>query len=48
MKLAAYSPKLVIEIPRNICTFFEFHRAAELIELGYRRTEQALAKEDWR
>jgi NTE family protein len=47
MKLAAYSPKLVIEIPRNICTFFEFHRAAELIELGYRRTEQALAKEDW-
>jgi NTE family protein len=47
MKLAAYSPKLVIEIPRNICTFFEFHRAAELIELGYRRTEEALAKEDW-
>lgn len=48
MKLSAYTPKLVIEIPRNICTFFEFHRAAELIELGYRRTEAALAKEDWR
>jgi len=42
MKLAAYSPRLTIEIPRNLCTFLEFHRAAELIEFGYRRTEQSL------
>jgi len=42
MKLAAYSPKLTIEIPRNLCTFLEFHRGKELIEFGYRRTEQAL------
>jgi NTE family protein len=45
-KMAAYSPKLTIEIPRNICSFLEFHRAAELIEFGYRRTEQALERED--
>jgi len=44
MKLAAYTPKLVIEIPRNLCTFFEFDRATELIEFGYRRTEEALSK----
>ena len=40
MKLAAYSPRLTIEIPRNLCTFLEFHRGAELIEFGYRRTER--------
>jgi NTE family protein len=44
MKLAAYTPKLVIEIPRNLCTFFEFDRATELIEFGYQRTEEALSK----
>jgi NTE family protein len=45
MKLAAYTPKMIIDIPRNLCTFFEFDRAAELIEFGYRRTEEALEKE---
>jgi NTE family protein len=44
MKLAAYTPKLIIEIPRNLCTFFEFDRAPELIEFGYRRTEEVLAR----
>lgn len=42
-KLAAYSPDIVIEIPRNACTFFEFHRAREMIEIGRRRAAQALA-----
>ncbi len=42
MKLAAYSPRLTIEIPRNLCTFLEFHRAEELIEFGYRRTKESL------
>ena len=41
-KLAAYRPDLLVEIPRNLCTFFEFHRATELIEFGYRRTEETL------
>ena len=34
-KLAAYPPDLTIDIPRNTCSTLEFHRAAELIELGY-------------
>ncbi|MDH3639536.1 MAG: patatin-like phospholipase family protein, partial [Gammaproteobacteria bacterium] len=42
MKLAAYTPALAIEIPRNLCTFLEFHRAAEIIDFGYRRTEESL------
>jgi len=42
MKLAAYAPRLVVEIPRNICTVFEFHRARELIDFGYERTQRAL------
>lgn len=45
MKLSAYTPKLIIEIPRNLCTFFEFDRASELIDFGYQRTEKALQKE---
>jgi NTE family protein len=42
LKLAAYSPDKVIDIPRNACTFFEFHRAEEMAELGYQRTQKAL------
>lgn len=36
-KLAAYPPDLIIDIPRNICKTMEFHRANELIEVGYKR-----------
>lgn len=42
LKLAAYSPDKVIEIPRDACTFFEFHRAREMADLGYRKTVAAL------
>ena len=42
LKLAAYSPDLVVEIPRDACSFFEFHRAAEMSDLGYRKTIDAL------
>jgi NTE family protein len=42
LKLAAYTPDKVIEIPRDACTFFEFHRAEEMAELGYQRTQKAL------
>jgi NTE family protein len=44
MKLAAYAPRLVVEIPRNICTVFEFHRAREIIDFGYQRTQRALER----
>ena len=41
-KLAAQPPDLVIQIPRNACAFYEFHRAEELIELGRLRARAAL------
>ena len=42
LKLAAYTPDLVIDIPRDACTFFEFDRAQEMADLGYRRASAAL------
>lgn len=43
LKLAAYSPDVVIEIPRDACSFYEFYRAAELIELGAEAAASSLA-----
>lgn len=40
-KLAAYAPDIIINIPSNSCTFYEFYRAEELISMGYRKTEEA-------
>lgn len=42
MKLAAYQPELLIRMPRNLATLFEFHRARELIDFGYERANEAL------
>ncbi|MDT8409096.1 MAG: patatin-like phospholipase family protein [Wenzhouxiangellaceae bacterium] len=42
--LAVFRPDLVIEVPKNACMIHEFHRAEELIELGYRRTIDALER----
>lgn len=44
LKLAAYAPDKTIEIPRNACSFFEFHRAEEMANLGYERARKALAE----
>ena len=44
LRLAAYQPDLLIELPRNVSAVYEFYRARELIELGLMRTEQALAR----
>jgi NTE family protein len=41
LKLAAYSPDVTVEIPRNACGFYEFWRAEELITLGRERAAQA-------
>ena len=41
-KLAAQPPDLIIGIPRNVCAFYEFHRADELIEIGRARARAAL------
>lgn len=44
LKLAAYSPDVMVEIPRNACGFGEFWRAAEMIALGEEITARAFAR----
>lgn len=44
LKLAAQPPDLLITIPRNASTFYDFHRAEYLIEIGRLRTREALAR----
>ncbi|MEE9342624.1 MAG: patatin-like phospholipase family protein [Gammaproteobacteria bacterium] len=39
-RMAAYSPEIVINIPRDICSFYEFHRAKEMIENGWHYAEK--------
>ena len=43
-QLKCWSPDLMIDIPKNVCSFYEFHRARELIALGAGCAEQALAQ----
>jgi NTE family protein len=40
--LAAYPPDLLIEVPRSACRGLEFHRAAEVIEIGRELAARAL------
>lgn len=44
-KMAAYPPDILVEIPRNLCSIHEFHRAAELIEVGYRMAAEIIPRE---
>lgn len=44
LKLATYSPDLLIEVPKDSCTIYEFDRASELIEIGRCEAEEALAR----
>ncbi|WP_289053343.1 patatin-like phospholipase family protein [Carboxylicivirga marina] len=41
-KLAAYPPDYLIEIERNTCGTLDFHRAEEMIELGYKKADELL------
>jgi NTE family protein len=43
LKLAAYAPDVIIEIPRNACHIHEFWRAEEMIAMGRERTAKAFA-----
>ncbi|BCI54751.1 putative NTE family protein [Mycolicibacterium litorale] len=40
--LAAYPPDLLIEVPRSACRSLDFHRAAEVIDVGRELAVQAL------
>jgi len=42
LKLAVYSPDVIIEIPKNACGPFEFYRAGEMIELGRHMADLAM------
>jgi NTE family protein len=44
LRLSAYSPDVIVEIPRNACGFFEFWRAEELIALGRERAALAFTQ----
>lgn len=41
-QMAAYPPDLLIEVPRTACRSLDFHRAAEVIEVGHTLAAQAL------
>ncbi|WP_052348167.1 patatin-like phospholipase family protein [Imhoffiella purpurea] len=41
-KIAAYRPDVIIDVPRDASAAHEFHRARELIELGYALAESAM------
>ena len=43
LRLAAYEPDLLIRMPRNVATVYEFYRAGELIEMGRQQARVALA-----
>lgn len=43
LMLAAYPPDILIEIPRNACSTFEFYKAKTLLELGRQACLKALA-----
>ncbi len=40
--LSAYPPDLLIEVPRSTCRSLDFHRAAEVIDVGRMLADQAL------
>jgi NTE family protein len=42
VQLALDPPELVIEIPRDVCLFYEFWRARELVGIGREAAEKAL------
>lgn len=41
-RMASNPPDVLVSVPSNACGTLEFHRAAEMIELGRRLTEEAL------
>jgi NTE family protein len=41
-RLAGYPPDVLVEVPRDACRSLDFHRAAEMIELGRALAEAAI------
>ncbi len=45
-QMAAYPPDVLIEVPRTACRSLDFHRAAEMIDLGHELAARALDRFD--
>ncbi|MGI9125256.1 MAG: patatin-like phospholipase family protein [Mycobacterium sp.] len=45
-QMAAYPPDVLIEVPRTACRSLDFHRAAEVINLGHELAAKALDRLD--
>ena len=45
-QMATYPPDVLIEVPRTACRSLDFHRAAELIDLGHELAARALDRID--
>ncbi|MDT8405128.1 patatin-like phospholipase family protein [Sulfuriflexus sp.] len=45
-RLAAYGPDIIINIPSDVCLFYEFYRAKELIRFGHEITEASFNHSD--
>ncbi|SHM40388.1 patatin-like phospholipase family protein [Vreelandella subglaciescola] len=43
-KIAGYPPDVLIEVPKTVCSAYEFHRANELIRLGRHLADEALER----
>ena len=41
-ELAAHQPDIVIDVPKNLCGFYEFHEAEKIIEYGRKVAQKAL------
>lgn len=44
LQLDSHSADAIIDIPCNICAFFEFYRASELIEIGRQKADETLSR----
>jgi len=45
-QLASHRPDIMIEIPSDVCDFYDFHRAEELINFGSEITKEVLEKQE--
>jgi NTE family protein len=43
-KIAGYPPDILINVPKRVCRFFDFHKAPELIQLGRQIAADTLDK----
>ena len=43
-KIAGYPPDILINVPKRVCRFFDFHKAPELIQLGRQIASDTLDK----